>query len=105
VRRARIVSEPVTEYIKFEFDVTAAHNIAAGEHVRWLARRHAADLLVPGSDFWVFDEVTVVFNHFDGVGNWVGEERRDDETLAKRCAKAFEAVWDRAIAHERYRPA
>ena len=104
VRRARIVSEPVTEYIKFEFDVTAAHNAAAGEQVRWLPRRDASDLLLPGSDFWVFDDAVVVFNHFDGVGNWVAEERRNDEALAKRCASAFEAVWDRAIPHESYRP-
>ncbi len=34
VRRVRIVSEPVTAYIRFEFDVTAAHNVAAGEEVR-----------------------------------------------------------------------
>jgi hypothetical protein len=34
VRRARIVSEPVTDYIRFEYDVTADHNIAAGEQVR-----------------------------------------------------------------------
>ena len=38
VRRVRIVSEPVTDYIRFEYDVTAAHNIAAGEQVRWLPR-------------------------------------------------------------------
>lgn len=36
VRRARIVSEPVTDYIRYEYDVTAGHNLAAGEQVRWL---------------------------------------------------------------------
>ena len=41
VRRARIVSEPVSAYIRFEYDVTAGHNLAAGEQVRWLARRRA----------------------------------------------------------------
>ena len=34
VRRARIVSEPVSEYIRYEYDVTAGLNIAAGEQVR-----------------------------------------------------------------------
>jgi hypothetical protein len=104
VRRARIVSEPVTEYIVFEYDVTAGLNLAAGEQVRWLPRHDASDLLVPGSDFWAFDENIVVFNHFDGDGNWVREERRDDEAVAKLCATAFEAVWERAIPHEDYRP-
>src|SRR5439155_6124189 len=71
VRRARIVSEPVTDYVRFEYEVTADHNLAAGETVRWLPRARAADLLLPGSDFWVFDDSVVVFNHFDGAGNWV----------------------------------
>jgi hypothetical protein len=104
VRRVRIVSEPVTDYIRFEYDVTAAHNIAAGEQVRWLPRRQAADLLVPGADLWAFDDAVVVFNHFDGVGDWVCEERRDDPALAKRLTAAYETIWERAIPHEQYRP-
>jgi len=104
VRRLRIVSEPVTDYIRFEYDVTAAHNIAAGEQVRWLPRARAADLLVPGSDCWAFDDAVVVFNHFDGVGDWVGEERRDDAALAKRLTAAYENIWERAIPHDRYCP-
>jgi hypothetical protein len=104
VRRARIVSEPVTEYVRFEFDVTSELNLAAGEDVRWLDRRDAADLLVPGVDFWVFDDSVVVFNHFDGVGNWVGEDRRDDKPLACQCGTAFEGVWERATPHAEYRP-
>jgi hypothetical protein len=105
VRRARIVSEPVSEYIRWEYEVTSAHNIAAGEDVRWLPRTQAADLLVPGCDLWVFDTSAVVFNHFTGDGDWVGEERRDDEALAKQCLTAFDAIWDRAIPHGDYIPA
>jgi hypothetical protein len=103
IRRARVVSEPVTDYIRFEYDVTADHNVAAGEQVRWLARHRAADLLVPAVDFWAFDDAVVVFNHFDGVGEWVREERRDDPDLAKLLTASFEAVWDRATPHASYR--
>ena len=71
-RRARIVSEPVTDYIRYEYDVTAAYNLASGERVRWLPRQQTAGLLVPPSDFWVFDERVVVWNHFAGDGSWVG---------------------------------
>src|SRR5262245_6923848 len=55
VRRARIVSEPVTDYIRFEHDVTPLANLAAGEKVRWLPRRRASDLKLPGNDFWLVD--------------------------------------------------
>ena len=37
VRRARVVSEPVTDYIRFEHATTDS-NVAAGEQVRWLPR-------------------------------------------------------------------
>jgi phytoene dehydrogenase-like protein len=50
VVEARIVSEPVTDYIKYEYDVTAAYNLASGEQVRWLPRQQTAGLLVPPSD-------------------------------------------------------
>ena len=103
VLRARIVAEPVTDYIRFEHDLTPGLNIAAGEQVRWLSRRRAADLLVPACDFWAFDDSVVVFNHFDGNGDWVNEERRDDSALARRLATAFAAIWERATPHDQYR--
>jgi hypothetical protein len=104
VRRVRIVSEPVTDYIKFEYEVTGTHNIAAGEEVRWLSRSKATGLLVPVSDFWVFDGRVVLWNHFAGDGSWVGEEQTDDVALAKSCAASFAESWERAVPHEDYRP-
>jgi len=105
VRRARIVSEPVTDYIRYEYDVTTANNILAGEQVRWLPRRHTTGLLVPPSDFWLFDERVVVWNHFAGDGSRVARERCDDTSIAKMCISSFDSVWERAIPHEQYRPA
>lgn len=105
VRRVRVVSEPVTDYIKFEYDVTRAHNLAAGEDVRWLPRARAAGLLMPVSDFWVFDGQVVLWNHFAGDGSWSGEEQADDPALAKLCESSFETAWEHGIPHEDYRPA
>ena len=45
--RARVVSEPVSDCIRYEHSCTF-QNIAAGEAVRWLPRRLASDLLLPG---------------------------------------------------------
>ena len=105
VRRVRVVSEPVSVYVRFEYDVTAAHNIAAGEEVRWLPRHKASGLLLPPADFWVFDGRVVLWNHFAGDGSWEGEEQADDPALAKLCESSFEAAWDRAIPHSEYEPA
>ena len=106
VRRARIVSEPFSEYIRFEHDITFL-NVAAGEDVRWLPRREASRLLLPGNDFWAIDDRLVLWNHFTGEGEASpdGMELTDDPEAAKTCAAAFEAVWDRAIPHGKYQPA
>jgi hypothetical protein len=62
-------------------------------------------VLVPCSDFWVFDGQVVLWNHFAGDGSWVAEERSDDPALAKLCVSSFEAAWERAIPHTEYEPA
>src|SRR5271167_4540541 len=104
-RRARVVSEPIAPFIRFEYEITATVNIAAGEQVRWLPRRRASDLCLPGNDFWVFDDRLVRFGHFAGDGTMIDHEMSGDPAVAKLCAAAFEAVWDRAIDHKDYRPA
>jgi hypothetical protein len=103
LRRARIVSEPVSEYIRFEYDVTFT-NIAAGEQVRWLSRRRATDIALPGNDFWLFDDKVVLVNHFTGEGDWAGAEVTTDPVVAKLCGAAFAMVWERATPHEDYKP-
>lgn len=103
VRRARIVSEPVTDYIRFEHSVTNSMNITAGEEVRWLPRRQASDLALPGNDFWVFDDHLVRFGFFSGDGLYLGEELTEEPSVIKLCLSAFEAVWERAVDHADYR--
>jgi hypothetical protein len=104
IRRAQIVSEPASEYIRFEHGITFM-NVAAGEDVRWLPRRQASSLLLPGNDYWVFDGRLVLWNHFTGEGEVSpdGRELADDPETVKTCAAAFESVWDRAVPHAEYR--
>ncbi|MER5782080.1 DUF6879 family protein [Streptomyces mobaraensis] len=101
MRRARIVSEPVSEYIRYEHSGTFT-NVAAGEDIRWLPRRSASDLALPGNDFWLFDNSVVQFNVFDGDGRWVHTDQTEDPEVVALCAAAFEAVWERAVPHEKY---
>jgi hypothetical protein len=101
LRRARIVSEPHSEYIRYEHSFTFT-NIAAGEEIRWLPRRLASRLALPGNDFWLFDGRLVQFNVFDGKGRWVHTDQTDDQATAAFCADAFEAVWDLATPHDKY---
>jgi hypothetical protein len=67
-RRARIISEPATDYIRYEWEGTGP-NVEAGEEIKWLPRRLASAIALPGNDFWLFDDSTVVFTVFTGEGD------------------------------------
>ena len=103
LRRARIVSESPTDYIRFEHAITPL-NLSIGEQVRWLPRNRASDLALPGNDFWLFDGELVRFNHFtgDGDGATVPFVDTEDPAVAKLCEVAFEAVWERAVPHAQF---
>ncbi|GGK91042.1 hypothetical protein Ppa06_57190 [Planomonospora parontospora subsp. parontospora] len=103
MRRARIVSEPISPYIHYEYDITFP-NVRAGEQVRWLPRQRATDLLVPGNDFWLFDGETLLVNHFNGVGDWIDVEHVTDPDVIGKYTAAFEAIWERAVPHDDYQP-
>lgn len=103
VRRARIVSEPVSAYTAWLHAATSAVNVAAGEQVRWLSRRRASTLALPGNDFWLVDDEVVVWNHFTGEGEWVGVEVTSDPATAALCARSFRAVWASAVDHSCYK--
>ncbi|MFH8471969.1 DUF6879 family protein [Streptomyces sp. NPDC018000] len=102
MRRARIISVPVSAYIRYEHAGTVV-NIAAGENVRWLPRRQASDLALPGNDFWLIDGRLIRWNHFTGDGASAPGEVSTDRAAARLCAEAFEAVWQRAIPHSEFK--
>jgi hypothetical protein len=102
VRRARVVSEPVTDYIRFEHAGTE-DNLNAGELVRWLPRRQAADLLLPAADLWMFDDEAVQFTFFSGDGQVVDREWCLDQKQVEAIRSVFETVWERATPHEQYK--
>jgi hypothetical protein len=103
-RRARVVSEPLADFIRFEYESTSL-TVAAGEQVRWLPRHIAPGLLVPLSDFWLFDDTLVRFGYFAGNGTFLRHELADDPAVVRACVEAFDRVWERAVPHDLYQPA
>lgn len=101
VRRARVVSEPVSRYIAFEWH-GAGPTIESGEELRWLPRGRASRIPLPGNDFWLLDERRAMFNHFSGDGKPLGQEITDDPDTVELCRSAFETVWKLAIPHNEY---
>jgi hypothetical protein len=103
VRRARVVAEPVSDYVRWQHSLTEMINLAAGEQVRWLPRRLASIIALPGNPYWVFDARLVRFTLFGGDGEVQGHQYSEDPAVVKLCMSALEVVWERATPHEEYR--
>jgi hypothetical protein len=71
---------------------------------RWLPRRLATGIALPGNDFWLFDDKKVLVNHFTGDGGWVGNELVTEPAVIKLCRAAFDAVWKVATPHGDHQP-
>lgn len=104
MRRVRVVSEPVTDYIRWEHAISDG-NIKAGEDLRWLPRRQAYDLLLPGADLWMIDHRLVRYNFNAGDGTSLRQyEYVSDPRKVAQVVAAVEMIWERAIPHADYEP-
>jgi hypothetical protein len=104
IRRVRVVSEPLSEYMQWEHACTGV-NVRAGEDIRWLPRHKAADLLLPSADCWVFDHRVVRWNFQRGDGtNPRHYKFASDPRVIRDITASFEIAWDRATPHSEYQP-
>ena len=102
-RRARVVSEPLSDYQRWAHSLTAPM-VDAGEDIRWVPRARVSELMFPGNDFWLFDNKLLVFMVFAGNGLVVERAARTDPGLIARCRESFEAAWALSIPHREYAP-
>ena len=103
-RRARVVSEPLSDYQRWTLS-HAGMFVDAGEDVRYVPRPHLATIALPGSgDFYVFDDELVLFLHYAGNGTNASFEVTESPETVQTCRRAFEAVWDLAAPFREYRP-
>ncbi|MDG4795995.1 DUF6879 family protein [Micromonospora sp. WMMD1082] len=103
VRRARIVSEPLSDYQRWSYSI-AAPMVDAGEDIRWVPRRLVSSLALPGNDYYLFDDRLAVFLIYAGNGLAVDRVVSTDPADLRLCRSAFEAVWQLAIPHHDYQP-
>ncbi|MEN3306281.1 MAG: hypothetical protein V7603_2483 [Micromonosporaceae bacterium] len=103
VRRARIASEPLSDYQRWSYSI-AHPMVEAGEDIRWVPRRLVSSIAMPGNDFYLFDDRLVVFLLYAGNGLAVDRATTTDPADIKLCRSAFDAVWRLAIPHRDYKP-
>jgi len=103
VRRARIVSEPLSDYQRWSYSI-AQPMVDAGEDIRWVPRSLLSTMLIPGNDFYLFDGRLVVFLTYTGNGLDAGKFASTETADIRLCRESFEAVWKLAIPHCEYHP-
>jgi hypothetical protein len=101
VHRARVVTEPHTDYVRWEMAMDPA-NIQAGEEIRYLPRRLAEGVDLPEEDCWLFDDDTLVLSLFQPDGRSGGFALADDPVLLDRYRRVRDQVWSRAIPYADY---
>ncbi|MGI5185403.1 DUF6879 family protein [Dactylosporangium sp. CA-152071] len=103
LRRAHVVSEPLSDYQRWAYIVFGASEDAGEEH-RWVPRRLVSSIAFPGNDFWMLDRRLVIFHHYAGNGRNIDFTTSTDPHDIDLCSAAFEAVWRIGIPHHEYKP-
>lgn len=103
VRRAKIVSEPLSDYQRWVHEITELM-VRAGEDIRWVPRRLTSAVCIPGNDYYLFDDERVVFLHYAGSGLNTSFTTTDDQAIVEMCATAFERIWALSVRHSDYKP-
>ncbi|MCI0688677.1 MAG: hypothetical protein L0Y54_15795 [Sporichthyaceae bacterium] len=103
VQRARVMTEPITDYVRFEHAL-APFNVAAGEEVFWVPRDRTAGIDFPEHDYWLFDESIVSFNIFSADGDSFGARLSGDPVDVAQCLKVRDQVLAVGIPHREYVP-
>jgi hypothetical protein len=82
MQRVHVVTEPWSDYVRFELTWSYPPNIAAGEDIRIIT----APTAWPGPDFWLFDDRQVWLMHYDANGVLVQvEDVSASETTVRAC--------------------
>jgi hypothetical protein len=108
IERVRIVSEPLTDYTRYEF-AAYRDNIAAGEKIRVIPRRALAppDQSWASEDFWIFDDALVVLLSYDERGHFLAVHKQEDihsYLHAKQRALSIGIEFDEFFAGRQPRP-
>ncbi len=92
MERVHVVSEPLSDYVRFELLRVYPANVEAGEDVRVLGRAQA-DGLGNADDFWLFDDSLAALLIYDDAGMVERVEMSDDPLfLVSLCGIRSEAL-------------
>lgn len=83
IGRVRMLTEPLTDYLRFEQEALTPPAVAAGEDIRFISQARAVELGAISEDFWMFDDASVVVMTF-GEHGVSGAELLTDSTAVRK---------------------
>jgi hypothetical protein len=101
VMRVRVVSEPLSDYARWELDL-ARLNTEAGEDIRYLPRTRAVELQLPDEDYWLFDSREAAVLGFGDDDVRLEIELVTEPAEVARRRKWQELAWRHAVPYQEY---
>ena len=102
-QRVHVVTEPLTDYMRFELTWAYAPNVAAGEDIR-IIPIPAGDwpFDIPHLDYWLFDSRDLYINRYTEDGTWLGAEPVEDPDQIVSACYWRDAALYRAVPWRQY---
>ncbi|MBF6326943.1 DUF6879 family protein [Nocardia transvalensis] len=101
VHRARVVTVPHTDYVRWSLKV-ALQNTRAGEEIRYLPRHSIKFSELTTDDWWLFDNDVLGFTVFEPSGRWAGAAVTTDPRIVDYARKVKHRVWPLAMPFREY---
>ncbi|MFJ6213546.1 DUF6879 family protein [Streptomyces sp. NPDC092296] len=74
VGRVHVVTRPLSDYLRFEFEYYYRHHVKVGEDISILDLTDRENPGLPDQDFWMFDESKVVLMNYREDGTQIDRE-------------------------------
>jgi hypothetical protein len=74
VGRVHVITRPLSDYLRFEFECYYRHHVKAGEEIRILDVTDRPNPLPDVQDFWMFDRAKVVLMNYREDGTQISRE-------------------------------
>lgn len=94
VRRLRLVSEPLSEYERFELLAAYQAGITAGEDIRVAVR--GVDDQIPTKDYWLYDDVIIEWMKYSSADAYLGSQAADITEADMPGLAAARQLFDRS---------
>jgi hypothetical protein len=95
--RVRAVDLPMNDWARYSYAL-AAHNIAAGEDIRYLGRDDSAGL--PEHDYWLLDSSRLIVMRFDEADRLIGGELVEDPAQIVQANYWRDVAWHKAVPRD-----